>query len=94
MDKDTHILLNHKKEWNLAVYNNMNGPRGNNAEWNKSVRERQISWFHSYVKFKKLNKWTKRKRDKQKTSLLNTDNKLVVARRGISEGMGEIDKGD
>lgn len=30
------------KEWNLAIYNNMDGPRGYDAKWNQSDRERQI----------------------------------------------------
>ena len=30
------------KEWNLAICNNMDGPRGYDAEWNKSDRERQM----------------------------------------------------
>ena len=29
-----------KKEWNLAICNNMDGPRGYYAKWNKSDRER------------------------------------------------------
>ena len=39
------------------------GSRGNNAKQNKSVQEGQIPWFHSYVKFKKQNKWTVRKKE-------------------------------
>ena len=31
-----------KKEWNIAICNNMEGCRGHNAKWNKSVKERQI----------------------------------------------------
>ena len=38
------ILLSHKKEWNLAIHNNIDGSRGYNAKWNESVRERQISY--------------------------------------------------
>ena len=30
------ILLTYKKEWNLAIYDNMNTPRGYYAKWNKS----------------------------------------------------------
>ena len=29
------------KEWDLAICNNMDGPRGYHAEWNKSDRERR-----------------------------------------------------
>ena len=34
--------VRHKKEWNLATCNNMDGPRGYYARWNKSKKERQI----------------------------------------------------
>ena len=38
MRDTTHIpsrILSHKKEWNLAICNNMVGPRGLYAKWNK-----------------------------------------------------------
>ena len=42
-----------KKEWNLVICNNMDGPRGYYAMWNKLNGERQILYdFHSYVKSK------------------------------------------
>ena len=34
-----------KKEWNLAICDNMDGPRGDSAKWNKSDRERQILYL-------------------------------------------------
>ena len=37
------ILLSHKKEWNNAIYSNMDGPRDYPTKWSKSDRERQIS---------------------------------------------------
>ena len=36
------ILLSHKKEWNNAICNNMDGPWDCHTEWSKSDRERQI----------------------------------------------------
>ena len=43
------ILLNHKKEWNLASCDNIDGPREYYAKWNKSDSERQIHiWFHMW----------------------------------------------
>ena len=36
------ILLSHKKEWNLAICNIMDGSRGYDAKWNNSSRERSI----------------------------------------------------
>ena len=34
--------ISHKKEWNFAIYNNIDGPRGYCAEWSKSDGERQM----------------------------------------------------
>ena len=33
-----------KKEWNLAICNNLDGAREYNGKWNKSVQERQIPY--------------------------------------------------
>ena len=38
------ILLSHEKEWNNAIYSNMDGPRDYHTKWNKSARERQIPY--------------------------------------------------
>ena len=43
------ILLSHKKEWNNAIYCNMNGPRDCHTEWNKSERERQVLHNIAYM---------------------------------------------
>ena len=52
------ILLSHKKEWNFAICDNTDGPRGYYAKWNKADRKRNTVWFHLYVESKKQNKWT------------------------------------
>ena len=55
MDKEdvvyTHegILLSHKKEWNNAFCSNMDGPRDCHTKWNKSDREREISYDTTYM---------------------------------------------
>ena len=36
------VWLSHKKEWNFAIFNNMNGLGEYYAYWNESNRERQI----------------------------------------------------
>ena len=33
------ILLSHRKEWNNAIFSNMNGPRDNHTKQNKSERK-------------------------------------------------------
>lgn len=40
MDMYIEMLCSHKK-WNLRIYDNVDGPQGHYAEWNK-VKERQI----------------------------------------------------
>ena len=42
------LLSNLKKEWNLAICNNMDGSRGYYAKWNKSERDQyhMISLTH------------------------------------------------
>ena len=35
-------LCSHKKEWNYAVCDNMDGPRDYHTEWSKSDGKRQI----------------------------------------------------
>ena len=43
------IPLNHKKEWNNAICNNMCGPRDDHAKQSKSERERQIPCDITYM---------------------------------------------
>ena len=43
------ILLSHKKEWNLAICDNMDRPLGHYAELNKTIRERQIPYDLIYI---------------------------------------------
>ena len=52
------ILPSHKKEWNLAICNHMDGSWGYYAMWNESKTDTE--WFHLYVEYKQMkNKWTK-----------------------------------
>ena len=39
----------------------MDGPREHYAKWNKSVRERQIPWFLSYVEFHEQTELTRKR---------------------------------
>ena len=43
------LLLSHKKEWNLAICNSMDGSRGYYAKWNKSDKERKILYDFIYM---------------------------------------------
>ena len=54
------ILFSHKKELNLAIGNNIDGPWGQYVKWNKSDRERQILCDLSYM-------WNRKKTKQNKT---------------------------
>ena len=43
------ILLSHKKEWNNAICNNVDGPRDYRLKWIKSETERQIPCDITYM---------------------------------------------
>ena len=43
------ILLSHKKEWNTAIYSNMDGPREYHTKWNKPVWGKQILFDITYL---------------------------------------------
>ena len=73
------ILLSHKKEWNLAICNNMNGLQGCSTKWNKSDRERQILYGLSYM-------W-----NLKKSKFIDPENRLVVVR---DEGGWEWEVGE
>ena len=36
------LLFCHKKEWNIAIYSNMDGPTDYHIEWSKSDRNKKI----------------------------------------------------
>ena len=38
-----------KKEGNLTLYNNMDGPGEHYAKWNKPVRERQVPYDFTHI---------------------------------------------
>ena len=55
MDKEevvhiyNRILLSDQKEWNLAICNNVDGTGECYAKWNKSYRERKISYVFTFM---------------------------------------------
>ena len=36
------ILLSHKKEWNIAIYGNMDGPRDYHTEWSQTEKDKYM----------------------------------------------------
>ena len=72
------ILLSHKKEWNNAICSNMDGPRDYHTKWNKSERERQISYDITYMwNLKRRYKWTYIQNGNRLTDI---ENKLTVTK--------------
>ena len=55
---DCEILLRHKKEWNFAIFNNMDRFRECYTKYNKSDRERQTPYDFTHVWGLKKKKWT------------------------------------
>ena len=70
------------KNWNLAFCDNMDGPGGYYAKWNKSDRERQIPCDLTYMCDLKT------KTDNE-NRLIGTENKQVVVRREAGRGCWE-----
>ena len=68
LDKDVIICngipFGHKKRSNLTICDNMDGPRGHYAKWNKSDRERHIPYDFTYI-WHLNNKINKQKEQKQ-----------------------------
>ena len=58
-----------KKEWNNAIYSNMDGPRNYHSKWSK--RKTGIIWYHLYME-SKLYKWTYLK---NKNRIIDIENK-------------------
>ena len=46
------VLFSHKKEWNDAIFSNMDGPRDYPTEWSKSENDKCL-WNHLYVESNK-----------------------------------------
>ena len=54
--------LKDKKEWNLAICNNMDGPRGYYGKWNKSYKDKySYNLTDMWNLENKANKQTKQK---------------------------------
>ena len=52
------MLLSHEKEWNNAIWSNMNGPRDYHTKWSQTERETNTIRYHLYVESKILQKLT------------------------------------
>ena len=60
------ILLSHKKEWNIAICNNIDGSRDYYIQWSKSEKDKII--YHLYaasIKMIPMSLFTKTELDSQ-----------------------------
>ena len=74
-----------KKEWNNAIFNNMDGPRDYHTKW-RSQRKTNII-YHLYVESKK--KWYKWTYLQNQNRLTDLENELMVT-GGKSGGKGYL----
>ena len=67
------ILFSHKKEWKLAISNNMDEAREYKAKWHRSVREKQIPYdsIHMWNLRNKTAKGKKEREDKPRFFFFN-----------------------
>ena len=72
------ILLSHKKEQKNAICSNTDGPGGHHSEWNKSDRERQISYDIACMW--NLKNWYKWKYFQNRNSVTDVENKFMVTK--------------
>ena len=83
----TDVLHSHKREWDCAICNSMDGLRGYYAKWNNSDWERQMPYGFT-------NMWNLKNKTNEQTKgrirLINKENTLMVARRNGDEGMGKV----
>ena len=54
------ILLSHNKEWIWVSSSDVGEPRDCYTEWNKSEKEKQISYINTCIWTIYLDKWTER----------------------------------
>ena len=74
-----YVLLSHKKEWNLAIYNNIDGHRGYYAKWISQTQKDKYRMISLSMESKKQNKWTN---IKQKQTYGYTE-KTGACQRGV-----------
>ena len=86
------ILLSHKKEWNFAICNDMDGLGGYYAYWNKPDWERQILYDIPYMC--DLKSKTSEYNKKETDTWIQRTNECLPVGRGKEGGRGKIGIGD
>ena len=83
------ILLSHKKEQNWVICRDMDGDRDCHTEWNKSEREKQISYIDAYLwNLEKRYRWTGLQDRNRDTDVENKRMHTKQGKRGWNE-MGD-----
>ena len=80
------MSVSYKKEWDLAIFDNMDGPSEYNAKWNKSDRERQMPYDFTH-------KWNLKKKNKQNRNRLINNREQTDSLKGGGGETGKIGEG-
>ena len=92
MNKDVVQIYNgiqpsHKKRWNTAIYDHMDGPWEYHAKQNKPDGKSQGTYDFTYVRYKtRGSQWTNKTNKANKQKLIDTDNSMVVTRGQGGQG--------
>ena len=76
------ILLSHKKEWNNAIWSNMDGPRDYHTKWSKSERKTNTIQYYLWWNLKYKTNEPRYNRDR----LTNIENTLLFASGEVNGG--------
>ena len=83
--EDVVYILSHKKEQNNAICSKMDGPRDCHTEWDKSDRERLISYDISYM-WDVKKKWYQWSYLQNRNWVTDVENKLMLTKVKRGEG--------
>ena len=73
---DNGILLSHKKEWNNAIYSNIDGLRDYHTKWSKSDKDK----YHDITYMWNLKKWYKWTYLQTRNRCTDIENKFMVTK--------------
>ena len=85
----TGILFSHQKEWNLAIYIDVDGARVHYVKQNKSVIERQILYDFTCICNLGNKTWTygkEKRKGKERDREANHERLLTIENKWLMEG--------
>ena len=79
------ILLSRKTEWNIAIHNNMDGPREYGTKWSESTEKNKYYILAVVCGLFKKKKWCKWVFLQNRNRLTDTESKLIVTKGKIRD---------